>query len=370
MSKAKTEKKQLFKQWIKRPSTEIRDKNKTQRNVWIRDKYKTQRNVCYKTIRNAKIAYYDQKTTNIGNSKIFFWILRNLWSKTRQNTYCKLTADDFNDFFSIIGEKLANNFGENLQIKSNRFEKTFVSNPNNEFSTAIKNLKNSKSVGHDGISNITLKQALSVVSQPLTEVFNQCYFEEHYPEALKVARVIQIHKNGSVLDPGNYRPISLLLSIDKVFEKILFNRMMSFLRKNKILSEKQYGFWPKHSCVHALIDFAKKLRKNMDIKLTSQACFIDLSKAFDTIKHERLISKLEFCGFRGKFLNLIRSYLANRYQFVDRCWSEKKMMKYGFPQGSVLGPLLFLIYINDLPENIGDADSVLYAEDTTIFSSK
>ena len=109
--KQRQKKNQFFKQWIKRPSTENRDKHKTQRNV------------CDKTIRNAKIDFYDQKTTNIGNSKNFFSILRNLWSKTRQNTYCKLTADDFNDFFSIIGEKLANNFGENLQINSNRFQK-------------------------------------------------------------------------------------------------------------------------------------------------------------------------------------------------------------------------------------------------------
>ena len=230
--KQRQEKNQLFKQWIKRPSTENRDKNKTQRNV------------CDKTIRNAKIAFYDQKTTNKGNSKKFFSILRNLWSKTRQNTCCKLTADDFNDFFSKIGKKLANNFGEKLQIKSNRSEKTFVFNPVtiNETSTAIKYLKNSKSVDHDGISNITLKQALSVINQPLTEVFSQCYFEEHYPEALKVAHVIPIHKNGSVHEPGNYRPISLLPSIDKVFEKILFNLMMSFLRKNKYLVKNNTDF--------------------------------------------------------------------------------------------------------------------------------
>ena len=104
---------------------------------------------------------------------------------------------------------------------------------------------------------------------------------------------------------------------------------MYFLCKLKKLSTKQYGFRPKHSSVLALIDFTEELRKNMDDKLTSQACFIDLSKASDTIKHERLISKLEFCGFRGKYLNLIKNFLANRYQFVelDSCWSEKKMIK-------------------------------------------
>ena len=125
----------------------------------------------------------------------FFSIMRNFWSKTRQNTYCKHTADDFYDFFSIVGEKLSDKIGESLQIKSNRVEKTFVFNhvTVNKTSTAIKNLKNGKSVGHDRISNKTLKQALSVKSQPLTEDFNQCYSEAKYPEADRVARVIPIH---------------------------------------------------------------------------------------------------------------------------------------------------------------------------------
>ena len=211
-------------------------KNPTPEN---HENYSKERKICNKTIRNAKIAFYDKSTANFSNSKELFFTIRSLWGKAKNVSGNLLKATKFNEYFTSIGEKLAAKFTDNKKVKSNIISNTFVFAPITikETTNPIKKLKNGNSTGHDGISNKTIKQTLPVISQPLTELFNQCFDEGYYPSDLKVARVIPIYKDGSVHDAGNYRPISLLTSIDKFFEKIIFYRMMSFINKNKVLSD-------------------------------------------------------------------------------------------------------------------------------------
>ena len=187
--KQRQQKNKCYKKLIKNPTPE-NHKN-----------YKKERNICNKTIRNAKIAFYDKSTANFSNSKELFSTIRSLWGKAKNVSGNLINATKFNEYFNSIGEKLAAKFTDNKKVKSNIISNTFVFAPITikETTNAIKKLKNGNSIGHDGISNKTIKQTLPVISQPLTELFNQCFDEGYYPSDLKVARVIPIYKDGSVM---------------------------------------------------------------------------------------------------------------------------------------------------------------------------
>ena len=195
--------------------------------------------------------------------------------------------------------------------------------------------------------------------------FNQGIFHDF----LKVANVIPKHKKGEKLDPNIYRPISLLSNISKLYEKAMHIRLTNFLRKNKVLFSYQFGFRNNYSTNHALISLTEMIRNTLDNGNFACGVFIDLQKVFDTgINHDILLSKLNHYSIRRVAFDWLKSCLSNRTQYAtinnERC--EIQTIKYGVPQDSILGPLLFLIYINDLHQSIKNSKMHHFADDTNL----
>ena len=185
---------------------------------------------------------------------------------------------------------------------------------------------------------------------------------------MKLAKVIPIYKAKSKESLNNYRPISLLSNISKILEKVMHKRLCSFMNKHHLLCESQYGFRSKHSTVDAITEFVTKILPSLDKREICLSAYLDLSKAFDTINHDVMLKKLHYYGIRGNALAWFNSYLSHRRQYV--CYkgvsSEVQEADYGVPQGSVLGPLLFIIYANDIPHSITHGTTIMFADDTTV----
>ena len=189
------------------------------------------------------------------------------------------------------------------------------------------------------------------------------------PDKFKIARVIPIYKKGYHSDLGNYRPISLLSIFSKLLEKLMYKRLLKFLEKYSILTSNQFGFRAKHSTIHAILSIINEIQNAIEDGLFSCGIFLDLSKAFDTVNHNILVHKLKYIGVRGIANNWFVSYLSNRKQFVSigSQNSDYQSINCGVPQGSVLDPLLFLVYINDIGNCSTKLDFHLFADDTNLF---
>lgn len=205
---------------------------------------------------------------------------------------------------------------------------------------------------------------------PLAHIINLCFKKGIFPDELKIAIVVPIHKNGEKYNINNYRPISMLNSLSKVFEKIIANRIMNFFMKHELLSDKQFGFMKKIGTTDAIARLSEYLHNGLDKSKPIIATYIDLSKAFDCVNHKLLLNKLENYGIRGVPLELIKNYFTDRVQLVKLgdTYSLRKAINIGVPQGSILGPLFFIIFINDLLQVIDNISA--YADDTVIYASK
>ena len=352
--------------------------------------YKRCRNMVVNLINKSETEYHRSLITKYNNNncqlwKCFGYMLNKKKVKHNKismlNINGSLTAnknyivEEFNNFFSKIGEKLASKIENSNDIFRNylndpKQQSILLTKTNeDEIIHQIKSLENGKSTGHDGINARFLKLCSPYVSPILANIFNLAIKTGIYPDELKIAKVIPIFKSGDTTECTNYRPISVLSIIDNVFERILKKRMVEYLEKCNILYEYQFGFREGHSTTHALVEIIDNIKESIDKNNMTCGIFVDLSKAFDTVNHHILLAKLENYGFRGKAYELLSSYLSNRKQYVqlNDHKSSYKPISCGVPQGSVLGPLLFLIYINDIANCCPQEKTRIYADDTNIF---
>lgn len=222
------------------------------------------------------------------------------------------------------------------------------------------------------VSMSLIKKVRYEIASPLALVINYCIQNGSFPDVLKMAKVIPLFKKGALSDANNYRPISLLPVFSKIFEKYIANELYTFIETHKILNSRQFGFQRKKNTTNAIVSLLERVLWDLDSSKNTYGLFCDLSKAFDCVSHKILLLKLEHYGVRNRELSIFTSYLENRKQVLEcnGIKSHTNNMEMGVPQGSILGPLLFILYINDLVVCVeNEKDIVLFADDTTVVVS-
>ena len=284
-------------------------------------------------------------------------------------------AENLNQHFCSLGSKIA----YNLQPSNVSFE-TYLTTPvadtifvkpvdTSELIQLIESLETHKAAGEDGFPIFLVKENKDLFTAPLLYIFNLSLTTGVIPDKMKIAKVIPIFKKGDKTNLNNYRPISLLSVFNKMLEKIVYVRLQSFLKKNKVLYDYQFGFRTNYSTSLALMEIVDNCYNNIDQQNIVLGLFLDFEKAFDTVFHPILLDKLYHYGIRGIMYRWLKNYLLNRkqYTYVNGVNSDMLGIEYGVPQGSILGPLLFLVYINDMHNALENEFPRLFADDTNLF---
>ena len=353
---------------------------------------------CYKKVRNKvnslnvllKREYFTKRINeHKGNIKETWKTANELLNKRKKFTNITSLKDGnieiqekkeipnvMNSYFCSVDDELANKVNETPNPLLKGDYTVNVSNLSFHFyeindlhvRDVTNNIKASKGFGNDNISSYFLKLALPYINNSLVYMFNKSIEKSKFPTHWKMARVTPIFKEGKKSSKVNYRPISVLPVVSRIFEKLVYNQLYEYFNTNSLLSSSQSGFRAMHSTTTALLKCTDDWYSGLDLGKYVGVVYVDLKKAFDTVDHEILLHKLAHYGIQSQELLWFKSYLSGRSQFtrVNGIDSTIKNIKVGVPQGSCLGPLLFLIYINDLPKVVNNASVFMYADDTRL----
>ena len=375
----------------------IKRKNKLYRaklqnyNEKNREAFRNHRNKLNHLIRFTKKEYYNKLIIKAhGNLKAIWEIINEIMNKRRKQIKCPSSivynekyfdskfdiANIFNRFFTNVGPSLAKKLSPSKLIFDNWMKKVSPT-PDLifQFVSPLKvldqlySLDCTKSAGHDGIKVKYLIMIAELIYQPLSHIFNTSIITSTFPDMMKIAKIIPSFKGGDNSTVSNYRPISLLPVFSKVFEKIVCELLTEHLEDNNLLFNYQFGFRKNRNTTYAILDCVNRIIESIDNGNFSIGIFLDLSKAFDSIDHDLLLRKLPYYGINNGTKAWFESYLKNRRQYVsiDGIESDQLRITHGVPQGSILGPILFLIFVNDAQYASRLVHLILYADDMNLF---
>ena len=374
--KCSKEKNRLYK--LYRKNNDIRSKVK----------YIKYRNIFKKLIKKAENKYYQDILFKSQKDSKETWKILNKLTKP-ENTKKEIRelkynqqvlnsnsaiANAFNEHFADIGKKLdeniipLNDFRNYLEIQPDSIYLTDTTKE--EIEKIISSLADKKSYGMDKLPSKAYKIGKYKLSELIMQLINMSFSKGIYPDCLKMGKVCPVFKNGSKDNPNNYRPITTLNTLAKIFEEAMKTRITIFLESKNYLSNRQFGFRKQHSTELAVVALTDNILNKINTGKKVGTIFIDLKKAFDTVNHTILLAKLNAIGIRGVAYKWLESYLKNREQFtnINNVYSHKNKLTIGVPQGSRLSPILYLIYVNDIEKfsNTNTNNLILFADDTSL----